>query len=110
MSLTKKELREKVRQLKAERKEALEQLYRKVSRQKNHLEKSRSLYSLLVDLREDLRRVTRKFINTSLDDEEEAYLISKNVFTHEGTRLDKRSEEHTSELQSRPHLVCRHLL
>src|SRR5690554_7752212 len=57
MSSTKKELREKVRQLKAERKEALEQLYRKVSRQKDHLEKSRSLYSLLVDLREDLRRV-----------------------------------------------------
>src|SRR5690554_7232088 len=28
----------------------------------------------------------------------------------EGTRLDIRSEEHTSELQSRPHLVCRLLL
>src|SRR5690554_7789931 len=26
------------------------------------------------------------------------------------TRLDQRSEEHTSELQSRPHLVCRLLL
>src|SRR5690625_6525436 len=25
-------------------------------------------------------------------------------------RLDERSEEHTSELQSRGHLVCRHLL
>src|SRR5436305_12479733 len=27
-----------------------------------------------------------------------------------GTRLSSRSEEHTSELQSRPHLVCRLLL
>src|SRR3989442_11941002 len=27
-----------------------------------------------------------------------------------GRRLDDRSEEHTSELQSRPHLVCRLLL
>src|SRR3989442_15989308 len=28
----------------------------------------------------------------------------------QGTRLRRRSEEHTSELQSRPHLVCRLLL
>src|SRR5436305_7786358 len=27
-----------------------------------------------------------------------------------GVRVDSRSEEHTSELQSRPHLVCRLLL
>src|SRR5690625_6663701 len=28
---------------------------------------------------------------------------------HWGTDIDLRSEEHTSELQSRGHLVCRHL-
>jgi hypothetical protein len=88
-SLSKKELRERVKELRAERREALQQLYRKVSKQKNHLQKSRSLYSILVDLREDLRRVVRKVMNTSLDDEEDAYLISKNVFAHEQIRLNK---------------------
>src|SRR3989442_5913790 len=29
---------------------------------------------------------------------------------HQDRLLDRRSEEHTSELQSRPHLVCRLLL
>lgn len=83
-----KELREKFIQLKAERKEALEQLYKKILKLKNHLEKSRSLYNLLVDLRENLRRIIRKFINAFLDDEEKAYLISINVFTHRKIELN----------------------
>src|SRR5690554_7324206 len=32
------------------------------------------------------------------------------AFTPEQVKVDLRSEEHTSELQSRPHLVCRLLL
>src|SRR6266498_4594748 len=32
------------------------------------------------------------------------------IFTTSPMRLTERSEEHTSELQSRPHLVCRLLL
>src|SRR5690554_7266015 len=35
---------------------------------------------------------------------------TRNLFTSSGIRVDSRSEEHTSELQSRPHLVCRLLL
>src|SRR5690554_7325250 len=41
------------------------------------------------------------------------YHLIKNVTlpTEDGTtQIDHRSEEHTSELQSRPHLVCRLLL
>src|SRR5690554_7108027 len=34
----------------------------------------------------------------------------ENVFIGLAGREDRRSEEHTSELQSRPHLVCRLLL
>src|SRR3989442_10109223 len=34
----------------------------------------------------------------------------RSVIFHEKDRLLRRSEEHTSELQSRPHLVCRLLL
>src|SRR5690554_6981681 len=34
----------------------------------------------------------------------------RGVGADEGTVTDPRSEEHTSELQSRPHLVCRLLL
>src|SRR5690625_6255981 len=37
-------------------------------------------------------------------------LIDKGYILIKQTRNDKRSEEHTSELQSRGHLVCRHLL
>src|SRR5690554_7602582 len=33
-----------------------------------------------------------------------------NYFIDNGFEIKKRSEEHTSELQSRPHLVCRLLL
>src|SRR5690554_7456480 len=37
--------------------------------------------------------------------------LQENVITRVGADKDiKRSEEHTSELQSRPHLVCRLLL
>src|SRR5579872_7343830 len=32
------------------------------------------------------------------------------TFDHQGLMFNLRSEEHTSELQSRPHLVCRLLL
>src|SRR5436305_9924936 len=34
----------------------------------------------------------------------------RNAFAAEKVVYTDRSEEHTSELQSRPHLVCRHLL
>src|SRR5690554_464217 len=36
--------------------------------------------------------------------------IGLKVLTGHGAAIDTRSEEHTSELQSRPHLVCRLLL
>src|SRR5436305_9726390 len=38
------------------------------------------------------------------------FLVAVAVFTILRDRDEKRSEEHTSELQSRPHLVCRLLL
>src|SRR3989442_5437658 len=34
----------------------------------------------------------------------------RRLFPRAGTTMTNRSEEHTSELQSRPHLVCRLLL
>src|SRR3989442_2566435 len=37
-------------------------------------------------------------------------VISRNTSPSNATGLPARSEEHTSELQSRPHLVCRLLL
>src|SRR3989442_11834702 len=37
-------------------------------------------------------------------------LLMYGVFTMRSVLEEKRSEEHTSELQSRPHLVCRLLL
>src|SRR2546422_3471379 len=37
-------------------------------------------------------------------------LATRHAMTPEGTRPPSRSEEHTSELQSRLHLVCRLLL
>src|SRR3712207_8650448 len=37
-------------------------------------------------------------------------LVAEHVDHHLGTRVDDRSEEHTSELQSRQYLVCRLLL
>src|SRR5436305_3915590 len=37
-------------------------------------------------------------------------LAGKRVLVHSTTAFTGRSEEHTSELQSRPHLVCRLLL
>src|SRR2546422_7302186 len=36
--------------------------------------------------------------------------LQKSFFTNSGTEANERSEEHTSELQSRLHLVCRLLL
>src|SRR3989442_8966224 len=38
------------------------------------------------------------------------YLFAKRTFAWDIEFESKRSEEHTSELQSRPHLVCRLLL
>src|SRR5215813_13105125 len=38
------------------------------------------------------------------------YMAAAAAMEHHGTPIDVRSEEHTSELQSRPHLVCRLLL
>src|SRR3989442_3441318 len=37
-------------------------------------------------------------------------VVTENHARHILLRIGDRSEEHTSELQSRPHLVCRHLL
>src|SRR2546422_3718801 len=37
-------------------------------------------------------------------------LVFCDVYTEEGEPIEERSEEHTSELQSRLHLVCRLLL
>src|SRR5690554_7441457 len=42
------------------------------------------------------------------EQEDEAHLVKLNAFLNR--YLEDRSEEHTSELQSRPHLVCRLLL
>src|SRR5690554_7067633 len=39
-----------------------------------------------------------------------AALVEKVTNSIDATLMKKRSEEHTSELQSRPHLVCRLLL
>src|SRR3989442_1758314 len=38
------------------------------------------------------------------------FLLMGELFYHTGLAHQQRSEEHTSELQSRPHLVCRLLL
>src|SRR5690554_6966338 len=56
-------------------------------------------------------------VNTLLEDKElaptqrmQALLIATNLYKLNGERSMARSEEHTSELQSRPHLVCRLLI
>src|SRR5690554_7585021 len=52
-----------------------------------------------------LNQIKELFINLSKDHKLEGLAISTT-----GVIDDERSEEHTSELQSRPHLVCRLLL
>src|SRR3712207_8224924 len=48
-----------------------------------------------------------KFINF----ENDGFIVSKHIgLIDDGSAKDKRSEEHTSELQSRQYLVCRLLL
>src|SRR5690625_6172370 len=55
------------------------------------------------DLRE--KKTNHQFIITGDDNDFEVTMILP-----DGTEVDHRSEEHTSELQSRGHLVCRLLL
>src|SRR5256884_7035893 len=52
-----------------------------------------------------LRRLDREFPG-----DWELHLVLDNYGTHKTPEVQKRSEEHTSELQSRLHLVCRLLL
>src|SRR5690554_7236135 len=40
----------------------------------------------------------------------QSFLLQNRIGTGQSCGINKRSEEHTSELQSRPHLVCRLLL
>src|SRR3989442_2806708 len=57
-------------------------------------------------------KVTEKVLRGIESGETDVFVInfaSPDMVGHTG-KLDKRSEEHTSELQSRPHLVCRLLL
>src|SRR5947209_16062758 len=49
-------------------------------------------------------------INSGINASKEIFAIISNNFPHPELRLVFRSEEHTSELQSRQYLVCRLLL
>src|SRR5690554_1485681 len=49
-------------------------------------------------------------ISIAFDFSRNEWYIQEEDNTEANTRLLERSEEHTSELQSRPHLVCRLLL
>src|SRR2546422_4163759 len=61
---------------------------------------------------EDLPRIVRRAVKTALAQPSGPVFLSLPVDVHNAERdnLDLRSEEHTSELQSRLHLVCRLLL
>lgn len=85
----KRELQDRLRKLKEDWREALERLQSKLTKQKNHLQKERSLYNLLIDQRKGLRRVVRNVINSSLDEEEDAYLINHSVLSHLKIKLNK---------------------
>src|SRR5690554_6104283 len=63
-------------------------------------------YLLKIDSREDIEKALKTVTNN------EKYFSPKTqqMYIERGTSKNKRSEEHTSELQSRPHLVCRLLL
>src|SRR5436305_8681044 len=65
-----------------------------------------------VEDKESLRRVLRltlESVGYSVAEAEDARAAAQ-ALAREPFRLKRRSEEHTSELQSRPHLVCRLLL
>src|SRR5690554_7259239 len=77
-----------------------------------------SYYHLFLTI-EAKKEVQTEFILHILQGKDKSVVVSKSNFeTHgmdnfllqENTVLKVRSEEHTSELQSRPHLVCRLLL
>src|SRR5690554_1168099 len=65
-------------------------------------------------LRHCLQHIARKLalqerLNLLQDELSQRYKV-KEVLVGESSGIKRRSEEHTSELQSRPHLVCRLLL
>lgn len=83
------ELIERIKELKIEKRAILEYVFENLSRQQNYLQKERSLYNLLIDQRKGLRRVVRNIINSSLDEEEDAYLINISVLSHLKIKLNK---------------------
>src|SRR5690554_7582398 len=50
------------------------------------------------------------FDGTEIPENRRMVNVQKSIRTNDIENVGKRSEEHTSELQSRPHLVCRLLL
>src|SRR2546429_2180743 len=51
-----------------------------------------------------------RFYHVTTDDGKDGWVWARNIKVLAGTAIPTRSEEHTSELQSRLHLVCRLLL
>src|SRR5690554_7520803 len=61
----------------------------------------------------DEQQVKKGYFNPEAIAVENLNLLANDIYLKDktaGLQLDARSEEHTSELQSRPHLVCRLLL
>src|SRR5690554_7575757 len=71
------------------------------------------IWDLMLTLQQAKRRVTTYIENDALRNiAKQSYLLQKRriQYIEEISLTNTRSEEHTSELQSRPHLVCRLLL
>src|SRR5690554_7067195 len=62
------------------------------------------------DLHGNVRQVLAEYLAAGLDPEKATIYIQSDLPEVAELTLLLRSEEHTSELQSRPHLVCRLLL
>src|SRR5690554_7079105 len=91
--------KERINAVKERLRQGLEEL--KVNTDQNRFEQELIYYIEKLDINEEKVRLTNHL---------DYFIETMNGTQANGRKLGFRSEEHTSELQSRPHLVCRLLL